>query len=219
MRLAGIAMAVVCGLGLLCACTNGAVNGAVDDSMAAVDSIVAVADSTTMATDTVPDAQGDAVEGKSIDISLPLYTFKNPSIGERLQQTVGKWKDDYDALEITYWPTADTISTYGVDSLPYCYNLLVNSVHYEYNGNAYEDVADQVAGCCMIGNKLCYITNRTTRERLFVRTTERKRHTVYSSNTVCPCSEYEAYMLLGEDESLFYLPLEELHRVSVPGRK
>ena len=208
---------------MMTACKSNSSNDTETDSILTEDTIVAPTDSTpndtTIGTDTVNEAENDGIESKTIDISLPLYTFKNQEIHDKLLPIINDFEDNYDALEITFWPTIDTISTYGKDSLPYGYNLLVHSTHYHYYGDFYEDIANYVVGCCMIGKKFCYITDRRTRDRLFVKTSERKHHTVFSSNTVCPCLEDEAYCLLGEDDALFYLPFTELNRgISIPNR-
>ena len=213
-----LTLAVLCGIGLMVGCKSGTTNDTANDSIITEDTMTIAEDSTIVETDTLPEEENDGVVSKDIDISLPLYTFKDMGIHDKLTQIIDGWEDDYDALEITYWPTVDTISTYGEDSLPYGYNLLVNTVHYYYHGDSYEDVAGHVAGCCMIGKKFCYIRSSTTRDRLFVKTSERKHHTVYSCNTVCPCLEVMAFIRLGEDGNLFHMPLEELHSVSIPNR-
>ena len=222
MKKAVILCAIVLGLGLT-ACKSNSANDTETDSIMTEDTIVAPTDGslndTIMETDTLLEDNNDGIESKTIDISLPLYTFKNQEIHDKLLPIINDFEDNYDALEITFWPTIDTISTYGKDSLPYGYNLLVHSIHYHYHGNFYDDIANQVVGCCMIGKKFCYITDRRTRDRLFVKTSERKHHTVFSSNTVCPCLEDEAYCLLGEDDAIFYLPWTELNRgISIPNR-
>lgn len=217
--------AMVCALGMMTACKNGTTNDAAADTITSdtmaenTDSIISSSETTPV--DTIPDEQNDGVVSKAIDITLPLYTFKSQEVHDKLQQIVGGWKDDYSALEITFWPTVDTITArYAEDTIHYGYNLMVNSVHYGYHGNAYEDIASTVAGCCMIGKKFCYIQNRLTRDRLFTKTTERKHHTVYSTNTVCPCTEYEDYFLLGDDDNMDHLSFDykRLHGMTIPNR-
>ena len=217
--------AMVCALGMMTACKNGTTNDAAADTITSdtmaenTDSIISSSETTPV--DTIPDEQNDGVVSKAIDITLPLYTFKSQEVHDKLQQIVGGWKDDYGALEITFWPTVDTITArYAEDTIHYGYNLMVNSVHYGYHGNAYEDIASTVAGCCMIGKKFCYIQNRLTRDRLFTKTTERKHHTVYSTYTVCPCTEYEDYFLLGDDDNMDHLSFDykRLHSMTIPNR-
>lgn len=217
--------AMVCALGMMTACKSGATNDAAADTITSdtmaenTDSIISSSETTPV--DTIPDKQNDGVVSKAIDITLPLYTFKSQEVHDKLQQIVGGWKDDYSALEITFWPTVDTITArYAEDTIHYGYNLMVNSVHYDYHGNAYEDIASTVAGCCMIGKKFCYILNRLTRDRLFTKTTERKHHTVYSTYTVCPCTEYEDYFLLGDDDNIDHLSFDykRLHGMTIPNR-
>lgn len=217
--------AMVCAIGMMTACKNGTTNDAAADTITSdtmaenTDSIISSSETTPV--DTIPDEQNDGVVSKAIDITLPLYTFKSQEVHDKLQQIVGGWKDDYSALEITFWPTVDTITArYAEDTIHYGYNLMVNSVHYGYHGNAYEDIASTVAGCCMIGKKFCYIQNRLTRDRLFTKTTERKHHTVYSTYTVCPCTEYEDYFLLGDDDNMDHLSFDykRLHSMTIPNR-
>ena len=167
--------------------------------------------------DTAPGELNDGSASKAMDISLPLYTFKSKEVHDIIEQIVDKWKDDYGALEITYLQTVDTIiANYGEEIIPYGYNMIVNSVHYDYHGNAYEDIADKVAGCCMIGKKFCYIKNRLTRDHLFRKNTGKKSHTVYSYNTVCPCAEYEDYFLLGGNDNIVHLSFDykKLHSMT-----
>ncbi|MCR5039228.1 MAG: hypothetical protein K6A94_07840 [Bacteroidales bacterium] len=217
--------AMVCALGMMSACKSGTTNDAAADTITSdtmtenTDSIISSSETTPV--DTIPDEQNDGVVSKAIDITLPLYTFKSQEVHDKLQQIVGGWKDDYSALEITFWPTVDTITArYAEDTIHYGYNLMVNSVHYGYHGNAYEDITSTVAGCCMIGKKFCYIQNRLTRDRLFTKTTERKHHTVYSTYTVCPCTEYEDYFLLGDDDNMDHLSFDykRLHGMTIPNR-
>ena len=217
--------AMVCALGMMTACKSGTANDVAADTITSdtmagnTDSIISDSDTTPI--DTTPDEQNDGVVSKTIDISLPLYTFKSQEVHDKIQQIVNGWKDDYSALEITYWSTVDTITArYNEDTILYGYNLMVNSVHYSYHGNAYDDIASSVAGCCMIGKKFCYIKTRLTRDRLFTKTTERKHHTVYSTNTVCPCTEYEDYFLLGGDNNIDHLSFDykRLHGMTFPNR-
>ena len=216
---------MLCALGMMAACKSGTGNEAAADTIASdtivenTDSIISGSEATPI--DTTPDEQSDGIESKAIDINLPLYSFKNQEVHDKLQLIVNGWKDDYDALEIIYWSTVDTITArYSEDSILYGYNLMVNSVHYGYHGNAYEDIAGSVAGCCMIGKKFCYIKNNLTRDRLFTKTIERKQHTVYSSNIVCPCAEYEDYFLLGEDDNIVHLSFDykRLHSMTFLNR-
>lgn len=212
---------MVCAFGMMAACRSETANGNAADTTVsdtiAENTYSIISGSETTPIDTTPDERNDGMVSKTIDISLPLYAFKSQEVREIIQQIVNEWKDDYSAIEITYWPTVDTITAnYGGDTILCGYNIKVNSVHYGYHGDAYEDIAGRVAGCCMIGKKFCYITNRLTSDRLFRETAERKHHMVSSSNIVCPCTEDEDYFLLGEDDNIAHLSFD--FHIIIPNR-
>lgn len=201
-------------IGMMTACKGWVANNAVVDRMTSgimaenTDNIIL--DTEIKPIDTTDNEQDEVFlsDNKTFDINLPLYTFKSQEVHDKLLQIVNEWKDDGSELEITFWTIVDTKIAYGEDTILYRSKLMLESVHYDYHGDAYEDISSMASGCCMVGKKFCYITSRLTRDCLINRTDERKHHKVYSSNTVGPCREYNVYFLLREDDNIVHLSFD-----------
>ena len=142
----------------------------------------------------------------TITFCLPLYKFANTRIHDTLLSIVNNYfLNDLDAVSIVYFPIADTSGTYSDDSIPYLYNLYIETIHYFYTSNTWKDDYRYMVGCSMIGNKLCYIKEELTLERLFVKTSETIRDTLVFRplDEVCACEELDSECYLLDNDSLF----------------
>ena len=109
-------------------------------------------------------------------ITLPLYEYKDNVVHDELLCIVRDFYD-YDedvALFIEYYDRIDTIYTYP-DSIPFRYNLYIQTLHDDFRIGTYDSIVSKVSGCCMIGNRFCYISNNgSTIDGLFTKTTDTK---------------------------------------------
>ena len=141
----------------------------------------------------------------TITLCLPIYKFANTKVHDTLLSIVNNYfLNDLDAVSIVYFPTVDTIGTYGKDSVPYLYNLYIGTINYDYHGGTWKSMLESIIGCSMIGDNLCYIECDITLKRLFVKTSEKIHRTLILENTVCPCAELDAYCYLFDTDSLFF---------------
>ena len=171
-----------------------------------------VDDNTTTVIDTVVEMKDTTIKTiedwivyETIDFSLPLYKFADTKIHDTLLSIVNnQFGNDFDAVSIVYFPTVDTIGTYGKDSVPYLYNLYIGTINYYYYGGTWKSMLESIIGCSMIGDNLCYIEGDITLKRLFVKTSEKIHRTLILENTVCPCAELDAYCYLFDNDSLFF---------------
>ena len=153
---------------------------------------------------------------KETEVKLPLYEFKNKDIHNKLLSLIEEYLVDndgsrFEALFIEYYSELDTIGTYGEDSIPYGYNLLIETVNGSFHGDVYEEIMPRVTGCCMIGDYYCYIGNNDlTTDRLFTKTEEVRKDTLYKYNHMCWCCEEELEILLDEHDSILYVPYWEI---------
>ena len=124
-----------------------------------------VDDNTTTVIDTVVEMKDTTIKTiedwivyETIDFSLPLYKFADTKIHDTLLSIVNnQFGNDFDAVSIVYFPTVDTIGTYGKDSVPYLYNLYIGTINYYYYGVTWKSMLESIIGCSMIGDNLCYI--------------------------------------------------------------
>ena len=122
-----------------------------------------VDDNTTTVIDTVVEMKDTTIKTiedwivyETIDFSLPLYKFADTKIHDTLLSIVNnQFGNDFDAVSIVYFPTVDTIGTYGKDSVPYLYNLQIETVHYNYHGDLWKSELESMIGCSKIGDYLC----------------------------------------------------------------
>lgn len=151
----------------------------------------------------------DNIKAKAdtITLCLPIYKFANTKVHDTLLSIVNNYfLNDLDAVSIVYFPIADTNGTYSEDSIPYLYNLYIETIHYFYTSNTWKDDYQYMVGCSMIDNKLCYIKDELTLERLFVKTSETICDTfVFQTlDEACACAELDAYCYLFDNDSLFF---------------
>lgn len=157
-----------------------------------IDSISTTIDSIIIDTDTIPQ-KNDSI------ISLSLYKFNNENIYNKILTLVNEhFGESNDDLYITYYSDIDTIESRKNDSIPYCYNLTLNITY----GNSH--ILD-AAGYCMIGKRLCYISNNLTKNRLFTKTSKSK-HFIYEGYIIlCPCISPQIYFILEADNNLLFI--------------
>lgn len=179
-------MAVVISILFITACnSNSGNNVAIDVD----DNTTTVVDTLAEMNDTTIKTIEDWIVYETIDFSLPLYKFADTKIHDTLLYIVNnQFGNDFDAVSIVYFPTVDTIGTYGKDSVPYLSNLQIETVHYNYHGDLWKSELESMIGCSKIGDNLCYIKDELTLERLFVKTSEKIHRTLILKNTVHPCT-------------------------------
>ena len=137
-------------------------------------------------------------------ITLPLYEFKDNVVHDELLCIVSDFYhyEGDEALFIEYYDRIDTIHTYP-DSIPFGYNLFIQTIHDEFRIGTYDSIVPKVSGCCMIGDEFCYISNNgLTIDRLFTKTTDTRSDTIYVTNRLCYCVENDACLFLTSNDSI-----------------
>ena len=146
-----------------------------------------------------------------------LYNFRNQNIHDKLLSIVEDAfnEDSFDALFIEYTQLT-TIGTYGQDSTPYHYNLLIQTIHDDYSPQRYKTISENSIGCCMIGDYLCYISNnKITASRLFLKTSDTVSDTIRTTEDECFCYEEAAYCLIDNKEHIFYKKLNDDFQIQI----
>ncbi len=74
---------------------------------------------------------------------------------------------------------------------PFMSNLSIQSYNYEYYGWDYKP--KRAVGACKLNDKLCYIIEPQTAQRLFKKTNQTESVIWETDGSICPCSEQEYF--------------------------
>ena len=140
---------------------------------------------------------------------VDLYEFVDSNLAMSLDSIVANMPDsgmiDCNAYLIRYTDIPDTVFYHQnwpvfsemPETLLYCdepfmSNLSIQSYNYEYYGWDYKP--KRAVGACKLNDKLCYIIEPQTAQRLFKKTNQYESVTWETDGSICPCSE-QSYWL------------------------
>lgn len=139
---------------------------------------------------------------------VDLYEFVDSNLAMSLDSIVANMPDsgmiDCNAYLIRYTDIPDTVFYHQnwpvfsemPETLLYCdepfmSNLSIQSYNYEYYGWDYKP--KRAVGACKLNDKLCYIIEPQTAQRLFKKTNQTESVIWETDGSICPCSEQEYF--------------------------
>ena len=139
---------------------------------------------------------------------VDLYEFVDSNLAMSLDSIVANMPDsgmiDCNAYLIRYTDIPDTVFYHQnwpvfsemPETLLYCdepflSNLSIQSYNYEYYGWDYKP--KRAVGACKLNDKLCYIIEPQTAQRLFKKTNQTESVICETDGSICPCSEQEYF--------------------------
>ena len=139
---------------------------------------------------------------------VDLYEFVDSNLAMSLDSIVANMPDsgmiDCNAYLIRYTDIPDTVFYHQnwpvfsemPETLMYCdepfmSNLSIQSYNYEYYGWDYKP--KRAVGACKLNDKLCYIIEPQTAQRLFKKTNQTESVIWETDGSICPCSEQEYF--------------------------
>ena len=139
---------------------------------------------------------------------VDLYEFVDSNLAMSLDSIVANMPDsgmiDCNAYLIRYTDIPDTVFYHQnwpvfsemPETLLYCdepfmSNLSIQSYNYEYYGWDYKP--KRAVGACKLNDKLCYIIEPQTAQRLFKKTNQTESVIWETDGSICPCSEQECF--------------------------
>ena len=148
------------------------------------------------------------IELTKVSFDVDLYEFVNSSLAMSLDSIVKNMPDsdmrNCNAYLIRYTDIPDTVFYHQnwpvfsemPETLLYCdepfmSNLSIQSYNYEYYGWDYKP--KRAVGACKLNDKLCYIIEPQTAQRLFKKTNQTESVIWETDGSICPCSEQECF--------------------------
>ena len=139
---------------------------------------------------------------------VDLYEFDDSNLAMSLESLVADMPDSgmikCNAYLIRYTDIPDTVFYHQnwpvfsemPETLLYCdepflSNLSIQSYNYEYYGWDYKP--KRAVGACKLNDKLCYIIEPQTAQRLFKKTNQTESVIWETDGSICPCSEQEYF--------------------------
>lgn len=139
---------------------------------------------------------------------VDLYEFVDSNLAMSLDSIVANMPDsgmiDCNAYLIRYTDIPDTVfyhqnwpvfsempGTLLYCDEPFMSNLSIQSYNYEYYGWDYKP--KRAVGACKLNDKLCYIIEPQTAQRLFKKTNQTESVIWETDGSICPCSEQEYF--------------------------
>ena len=148
----------------------------------------------------------EKIELTKVSFDVDLYEFADNDIAMSLDSIVANMPDsgmiDCNAYLIRYTDIPDTVFYYPnypvfsetPDTLLYCdepflSNLSIQSYNYEFYGLDLKP--ERAVGACKLNDKLCYIIEPQTAQRLFKKTNQTESVIWETDGSICPCSEQQ----------------------------
>lgn len=146
------------------------------------------------------------IELTKVSFDVDLYEFVNSSLAMLLDSIVKNMPDsdmrNCNAYLIRYTDIPDTVFYHSnwplfgemPDTLldcdePFLSNLSIQSYHYEYHGLNFKP--EKTVGACKLNDKLCYIIEPQTAQRLFKKTNQTDSVSWETDGSTCPCMEQD----------------------------
>ena len=146
----------------------------------------------------------EKIELTKVLFDVDLYEFVDSNLAMSLDSIVANMPDsgmiDCNAYLIRYTDIPDTVfyhqncpvfsempeSLLDCDE-PFLSNLSIQSYNYEYYG--FDFKPKTAVGACKLNDKLCYIIELQTAQRLFKKTNQTDSVIWETDGSICPCSE------------------------------
>jgi len=163
---------------------------------------------------------------------VDLYEFADSNLAMSLDSIVANMPDsgmkDCNAYLIRYTDIPDTVfyhqnwpvfsdempETHLDCDEPFLSNLSIQSYNYEYYG--WDFKPKKAVGACKLNNKLCYIIEPQTAQRLFKKTNQTETVIWRTDGSICLCAEHEYWLNIDKRnrcQMLNYM-WEEIHMSS-----